>query len=64
MPSHTHLNLGFLLLDHGAPDEGKAELKTAIELDPTLASRVGPGILTPAAPSASGTAGATGTRTP
>ena len=36
----AHLNLGFLLVDTGNRKEGKAELATAVELDPTLESRI------------------------
>ena len=36
----AHLNLGFALIDIGEGKEGKAELATAVELDPSLESRV------------------------
>jgi len=36
----AHLNLGFLLVDSGKRKEGKAELATAVQLDPTLESRI------------------------
>jgi tetratricopeptide (TPR) repeat protein len=36
----AHLNLGFLLVDTGHRQEGKAELAIAVELDPTLESRI------------------------
>lgn len=35
-----HLNLGFLLIDAGQRREGKAELDIAVQLDPSLASRI------------------------
>jgi Flp pilus assembly protein TadD len=36
----AHLNLGFLLRSVGRADEGNAELKKAVQLDPQLASRI------------------------
>jgi Tfp pilus assembly protein PilF len=36
----AHLNLGFLLIDQGEQDEGQAELDQAVELDPSLGSRL------------------------
>ena len=36
----AHLNLGFLLIGRGQPKKGKAELVTALGLDPSLSSRV------------------------
>jgi tetratricopeptide (TPR) repeat protein len=36
----AHLNLGFLLIDDGQVKKGKAELATAVQLDPSLASRI------------------------
>jgi len=36
----AHLNLGFALIDIGEGREGRAELETATELDPSLASRI------------------------
>ena len=36
----AHLNLGFLLVDTGNRKEGKAELAIAVQLDPTLESRI------------------------
>jgi len=36
----AHLNLGFLLVDNGERKEGKAELAIAVQLDPTLESRI------------------------
>lgn len=36
----AHLNLGFLLLDSGEAREGRAELATAVGLDPSLESRI------------------------
>jgi tetratricopeptide (TPR) repeat protein len=36
----AHLNLGFLLVDNGERNEGKAELAIAVQLDPTLESRI------------------------
>ena len=44
----AHLNLGFLLLQEGDTVGGRAELDTAVKLDPQLASR-----LPPASPTAS-----------
>jgi tetratricopeptide (TPR) repeat protein len=38
----AHLNMGFLLKSMGQLDEGNAELKTAVALNPTLASRIEP----------------------
>lgn len=38
----AHLNLGFLLVDDGQAKEGKAELSIAVQLDPSLASRIPP----------------------
>jgi tetratricopeptide (TPR) repeat protein len=40
--SVAHLNLGFLLIDLGKTDEGRAELEKAVELDPKLKSRIPP----------------------
>lgn len=36
----AHLNLGFLLIEQGEDDEGQQELDEAVELDPSLASRI------------------------
>jgi tetratricopeptide (TPR) repeat protein len=36
----AHLNLGFLLKANGKAPEGEKELKKAVELDPTLSSRI------------------------
>src|SRR6476646_7924469 len=36
----AHLNLGFALIEAHQDVEGQAELKTAVQLDPSLASRV------------------------
>ena len=48
----AHLNLGFLLIDSGERKEGERELARAVELDPSLESRI------PAAePVAGGTTG-------
>jgi tetratricopeptide (TPR) repeat protein len=41
----AHLNLGFLLRSAKRIAEGNAELKTAVSLDPSLASRIPPGTL-------------------
>jgi tetratricopeptide (TPR) repeat protein len=41
----AHLNLGFLLIDEGMKAEGQAELQKAVKLDPSLTSRVPPGLL-------------------
>jgi tetratricopeptide (TPR) repeat protein len=38
----AHLNLGFALIDEGQRKKGKAELGTAVELDPSLAKRIQP----------------------
>jgi Tfp pilus assembly protein PilF len=38
----AHLNLGFALIDEGRRKNGKAELTTAVELDPSLAKRIQP----------------------
>jgi tetratricopeptide (TPR) repeat protein len=50
----AHLNLGFLLRSEGKITEGVMELNTAVQLDPSLASRIPPGTLAtpkPAKPS-------------
>lgn len=41
-PEHAgaHLNLGFLLVDTGHRKDGKAELAIAVQLDPSLESRI------------------------
>lgn len=52
----AHLNLGFLLRSENRLAEGDAELMTATQLDPSLASRIPPGTLAtprPATPSPS-----------
>jgi tetratricopeptide (TPR) repeat protein len=36
----AHLNLGFALIEKGEEQEGNAELKKAVELDPSLAKRI------------------------
>ncbi len=36
----AHLNLGFLLIEHGEEEDGQAELDEAVQLDPSLASRI------------------------
>jgi Tfp pilus assembly protein PilF len=36
----AHLNLGFLLIEHGEEGDGQAELDEAVQLDPSLASRI------------------------
>ena len=41
----AHLNLGFLLLDRGQRKEGRAELATAVALDPSLESRIPDGLV-------------------
>jgi Flp pilus assembly protein TadD len=41
----AHLNLGFLLRSMHRLTEGNTELSTAVQLDPSLASRIPPGIL-------------------
>lgn len=41
----AHLNLGFLLLDRGQRKEGRAELATAVTLDPSLESRIPDGLV-------------------
>ena len=52
----AHLNLGFLLLAENRTPEGDTELNTAVQLDPTLASRIPPGTLaTPEPPTPSPT---------
>jgi tetratricopeptide (TPR) repeat protein len=38
--ANAHLNLGFLLVDSGDHKEGQLELDRAVELDPSLASRI------------------------
>ena len=43
--ARAHLNLGFLLLGSGQRKEGQKELARAVELDPSLASRVSGGEL-------------------
>ena len=54
-----HLNLGFALLETGQTAEGNAELARAVQLDPSLQSRV-----TPPQPTAAATATATGRTKP
>ena len=49
----AHLNLGFLLRSEGKTAEGDAELRTAVSLDSSLASRIPPGTLASPAPEAS-----------
>lgn len=41
-PEHAgaHLNLGFLLIDAGKREKGQAELELAVQLDPSLESRI------------------------
>ncbi len=61
----AHLNLGFLLKQTGQDAAGDVELRQAISLDPSLSSRIAPGILgstaTPTrAPGATGATAATG----
>jgi tetratricopeptide (TPR) repeat protein len=56
----AHLNLGFALLDAGQRAEGKAELQQAVDLDPTLASRIPDKVAADLEPPA----GATPTATP
>lgn len=53
----AHLNLGFLLVDTGQIAKGKAELAIAVELDPSLGSRIPDDLLTSPAPRPSGSAG-------
>jgi tetratricopeptide (TPR) repeat protein len=53
----AHLNLGFLLVDTGQSEKGKAKLAIAVELDPTLASRIPSDLLASPAPRPSGSAG-------
>ncbi len=43
--ANAHLNLGFLLIDSGERKEGKQELATAVQLDPSLESRIPDGEL-------------------
>jgi tetratricopeptide (TPR) repeat protein len=50
--SSVHLNLGFLLIQEGLKSEGQAELTKAVQLDPSLISRLPPAPPT-AAPSPS-----------
>jgi tetratricopeptide (TPR) repeat protein len=38
--ANAHLNLGFLLIDTGEQREGEQELARAVELDPSLESRI------------------------
>ena len=38
--ARAHLNLGFLLVESGKREEGETELSRAVELDPSLASRM------------------------
>jgi len=38
--ARAHLNLGFLLLDAEEREEGERELAKAVELDPSLESRI------------------------
>jgi tetratricopeptide (TPR) repeat protein len=38
--ANAHLNLGFLLIDTGEQREGEQELERAVELDPSLESRI------------------------
>lgn len=38
--ARAHLNLGFLLVESGEREEGERELSRAVELDPSLASRI------------------------
>jgi len=46
-PEHApaHLNLGFALIGAGDVEAGQEELDRAVELDPTLASRIPEGTL-------------------
>lgn len=41
----AHLNLGFLLIEQGQRREGRAELATAVQLDPSLESRIPEGLV-------------------
>lgn len=43
--ARAHLNLGFLLIETGERNEGEDELALAVELDPSLASRIPDGEL-------------------
>jgi Tfp pilus assembly protein PilF len=36
----AHLNLGFLLIEQGEEEDGQSELDDAVQLDPSLASRI------------------------
>jgi tetratricopeptide (TPR) repeat protein len=66
-PNHTgaHLNLGFLLRTVGRVEEGNAELRTAVALDPSVAQRIPPAALaTPAPPTPSAQASPTPSRRP
>ena len=38
--ARARLNLGFLLVESGKREEGETELSRAVELDPSLASRI------------------------
>jgi tetratricopeptide (TPR) repeat protein len=49
----AYLNLGFLLRSQGSVTEGNNDLKTAVLLDPSLASRIPPGTLATPKPAAS-----------
>jgi tetratricopeptide (TPR) repeat protein len=42
----AHLNLGFALIDSGQKTEGNAELAKAIQIDPSLATRIPSGTAT------------------
>jgi tetratricopeptide (TPR) repeat protein len=42
--ARAHLNLGFLLVESGEREEGETELSRAVELDPSLASRIPDGV--------------------
>jgi tetratricopeptide (TPR) repeat protein len=41
----AHLNLGFLLLDRGHRKQGRAELAIAVQIDPSLESRIPEGLV-------------------
>jgi tetratricopeptide (TPR) repeat protein len=41
----AHLNLGFLLLDQGHRKPGRAELAIAVQIDPSLESRIPEGLV-------------------
>jgi tetratricopeptide (TPR) repeat protein len=47
----AHLNLGFALIDAGERREGKDELALAVQIDPSLASRIPEGLAVDVMPS-------------